>query len=72
MVLLEDLDRAFPKTGVTKSRVSLQQLLNNLDGVGTGEGVIVVATLTNHDSRPGDPPKTWPLRPRCAFPKSEC
>jgi hypothetical protein len=44
MVLLEDLDRAFPKTGVTKSRVSLQQLLNNLDGVGTGEGVIVVAT----------------------------
>ena len=44
MVLLEDLDRAFPKTGVTKSRVSLQQLLNNLDGGGTGEGVIVVAT----------------------------
>jgi hypothetical protein len=38
MVLLEDLDRAFPKTGETKSRISLQQLLNNLDGVGTGEG----------------------------------
>jgi hypothetical protein len=44
MVLLEDLDRAFPKTGESKSRISLQQLLNNLDGVGTGEGVIVVAT----------------------------
>ena len=44
MVLLEDLDRAFPKTGETKSRVSLQQLLNNLDGVGTGEGIVVVAT----------------------------
>ena len=44
MVLLEDLDRAFPRTGESKSRVSLQQLLNNLDGVGTGEGVIVVAT----------------------------
>ncbi len=44
MVLLEDLDRAFPRTGETKSRISLQQLLNNLDGVGTGEGVIVVAT----------------------------
>jgi ATP-dependent 26S proteasome regulatory subunit len=44
MVLLEDLDRAFPKTGETKSRISLQQLLNNLDGVGTGEGIIVVAT----------------------------
>jgi hypothetical protein len=38
MVLLEDLDRAFPKTSETKSRISLQQLLNNLDGVGTGEG----------------------------------
>jgi ATPase family associated with various cellular activities (AAA) len=44
MIVLEDLDRAFPKTGETKSRVSLQQLLNCLDGVGTGEGIIVVAT----------------------------
>ena len=44
MIILEDLDRAFPKTGETKSRVSLQQLLNCLDGVGTGEGLIVVAT----------------------------
>ena len=44
MVVLEDLDRALPKIGETKSRVSLQQLLNCLDGVGTGEGIIVVAT----------------------------
>lgn len=44
MVLLEDIDRAFPKTGETKSRISLQALLNCLDGVGTGEGIIVVAT----------------------------
>jgi AAA+ superfamily predicted ATPase len=44
MILLEDLDRAFPRTGESKSRISLQQLLNNLDGVGTGEGVVVVAT----------------------------
>jgi ATPase family associated with various cellular activities (AAA) len=44
MILPEDLDRAFPKTGETKSKVSLQQLLNCLDGVGTGEGIIVVAT----------------------------
>jgi SpoVK/Ycf46/Vps4 family AAA+-type ATPase len=44
MVVLEDLDRAFPKTGETKSRVSLQQLLNCLDGVGSGEGIIIVAT----------------------------
>jgi hypothetical protein len=32
MIVLEDLDRAFPKTGETKSRVNLQQLLNCLDG----------------------------------------
>ncbi|MBV8674283.1 MAG: ATP-binding protein [Acidobacteriaceae bacterium] len=44
MVLLEDLDRAFPKTGEALSRISLQQLLNSLDGVGSGEGIIVVAT----------------------------
>jgi ATP-dependent 26S proteasome regulatory subunit len=44
MILLEDLDRAFPKTGETKSQISMQQLLNNLDGVGTGEGIVVVAT----------------------------
>jgi hypothetical protein len=44
MVLLEDLDRAFPRTGETRSRLSLQQLLNCLDGVGSGEGIVVVAT----------------------------
>jgi SpoVK/Ycf46/Vps4 family AAA+-type ATPase len=44
LVLLEDLDRAFPKTGETRSNISLQQLLNSLDGVATGEGLIVVAT----------------------------
>jgi SpoVK/Ycf46/Vps4 family AAA+-type ATPase len=44
MVLLEDLDRAFPKTGQTRSSISVQQLLNCLDGVTTGEGIIVVAT----------------------------
>ena len=44
LVLLEDLDRAFPKTGETRSNVSVQQLLNCLDGVATGEGFIVVAT----------------------------
>jgi ATPase family associated with various cellular activities (AAA) len=44
LVLLEDLDRAFPKTGETRSNISIQQLLNCLDGVATGEGLIVVAT----------------------------
>jgi SpoVK/Ycf46/Vps4 family AAA+-type ATPase len=44
MVLFEDIDRAFPRTGESKARVSLQALLNCLDGVRTREGIIVVAT----------------------------
>src|ERR1700736_5179771 len=44
MVLLEDIDRAFPRTGQSKTEISLQQLLDCLDGVGSEEGIIVVAT----------------------------
>ena len=44
MILLEDIDRAFPRTGESKAKVSLQQLLNCLDGVATGEGIVTVAT----------------------------
>jgi ATP-dependent 26S proteasome regulatory subunit len=46
MVVLEDIDRAFPKNQMsgTKSKVSLQQLLNCLDGIGTQDGVVVAAT----------------------------
>jgi hypothetical protein len=44
LVVFEDLDRAFPKTGQTRSSISVQQLLNCLDGVATGEGLVVVAT----------------------------
>jgi SpoVK/Ycf46/Vps4 family AAA+-type ATPase len=46
MVVLEDIDRAFPRDQAsgTKSKVSLQQLLNCLDGIGTQDGVVVVAT----------------------------
>jgi SpoVK/Ycf46/Vps4 family AAA+-type ATPase len=44
LVVFEDLDRAFPKTGESRSGISVQQLLNCLDGVATGEGIIVVAT----------------------------
>jgi len=47
MILLEDIDRAFPRTGGSKSNVSLQQLLNCLDGVATGEGIITVATAND-------------------------
>jgi hypothetical protein len=44
IVLLEDIDRSFPRTGQSKSKVSLQQLLNCLDGVASGEGVVTIAT----------------------------
>ena len=53
MILLEDIDRAFPKSGESKSNISLQQLLNCLDGVGTGNGVVVVASA--NDARLLDP-----------------
>lgn len=44
MVLLEDIDRVFPKVGESRSKISLQHLLNCLDGVATQEGIMVVAT----------------------------
>jgi hypothetical protein len=49
LVILEDLDRAFPTEGKrTKERtVSFQTLLNCLDGVGSQDGVIVVATAND-------------------------
>lgn len=49
MVILEDLDRAFPSEGKrTKERtVSFQTLLNLLDGVATRDGIIVVATAND-------------------------
>jgi hypothetical protein len=49
LVILEDLDRAFPMEGKrTKERtVSFQTLLNCLDGVGTQDGIIVVATAND-------------------------
>lgn len=47
IILLEDIDRAFPKTGESKSNISLQQLLNCLDGIATGDGIVVVATAND-------------------------
>ena len=49
LVILEDLDRAFPMEGKrTQERaVSFQTLLNCLDGVGTRDGIIVVATAND-------------------------
>jgi hypothetical protein len=47
MILFEDLDRAFPREGEPGSRVSLQHLLNCLDGVSSGDGIVVVATAND-------------------------
>lgn len=49
LIVLEDIDRAFSKgaTQLAPTRVSLSSLLNCLDGVGTQEGVIVVATAND-------------------------
>lgn len=51
LIVLEDIDRAFPRTpsSVTSSKISLPQLLNCLDGLGTQEGVVVVATANDPD-----------------------
>jgi ATP-dependent 26S proteasome regulatory subunit len=51
IIVMEDIDRAFPKTRTTpECNVSLQQLLNCLDGVGTQDGVVVVATANDPSS----------------------
>lgn len=49
LVVLEDIDRAFPQTPsqLAPTRVSLSHLLNCLDGLGTQEGVVVVATAND-------------------------
>jgi hypothetical protein len=47
IILFEDIDRAFPRTGNSKSKISLQQLLNCLDGVATGEGIMTVSTAND-------------------------
>jgi hypothetical protein len=49
LIILEDLDRAFPTEGkqTRERKVSFQTLLNCLDGVGSQDGVIVVATANN-------------------------
>ena len=49
IIVLEDLDRCFPveKEKEQECHISLQQLLNHLDGVGNQDGIIVVATANN-------------------------
>lgn len=49
LVILEDLDRVFPRDGPRKEevKVSLSGLLNSLDGIVVQEGLIVAATANN-------------------------
>ena len=44
VILLEDLDRAFPRSGGSSSKISMQTLLNCLHGISTAPGVITIAT----------------------------
>lgn len=50
LLLLEDLDRAFPKGANQTSQVSLEQLLNSLDGVTTNDGLITIATANEPEN----------------------
>jgi hypothetical protein len=49
LVVIEDIDRAFPRlpSASLRCKVSLQQLLNCLDGVDSQDGVVVVATAND-------------------------
>jgi hypothetical protein len=49
LVVIEDIDRAFPRlpSSGLRCKVSLQQLLNCLDGLDSQDGVVVVATAND-------------------------
>jgi hypothetical protein len=49
LVVIEDIDRAFPRvpSSEVRCKVSLQQLLNCLDGIDSQDGVILVATAND-------------------------
>jgi hypothetical protein len=49
LIVIEDIDRAFPRapSSEVRCKVSLQQLLNCLDGIDSQDGVIVVATAND-------------------------
>jgi SpoVK/Ycf46/Vps4 family AAA+-type ATPase len=49
LVILEDLDRIFPRDGLRDAtrQNTFQALLNNLDGIGTYDGLIVVGTAND-------------------------
>lgn len=75
LVIFEDLDRLYGKTdtGDNRTEITLQHLLNCLDGLAEYEGVIVVATANDPTAldpailrRPGRFDRTVPFRPPTA------
>ena len=50
LLIFEDLDRAFVGTNDQRPKITLQHFLNCLDGVGTQDGLIVVATANDPSS----------------------
>ena len=75
LVLFEDLDRLYGQTirGDNRTRITLQHLLNCLDGLAQPEGVIVVATANDATAldaailrRPGRFDRVVPFRPPAA------
>lgn len=72
LVIFEDLDGLYGKgaAGENRTQITLQHLLNCLDGLGSQEGVIVVATANDPTSldpaimrRPGCFDRLVPFRP---------
>lgn len=75
LVLFEDLDRLYGQTTTrdNRTRITLQHLLNCLDGLAQHEGVIVVATANDPTAldpailrRPGRFDRVVPFRPPAA------
>lgn len=80
LVLFEDLDRLYGQTMTrdNRTRITLQHLLNCLDGLAQHEGVIVVATANDPTAldpailrRPGRFDRAVPFRPPAASLRQE-
>jgi SpoVK/Ycf46/Vps4 family AAA+-type ATPase len=80
LVIFEDLDRLYGKTdtGDNRTKITLQHLLNCLDGLAEYEGVIVVATANDPTAldpailrRPGRFDRVVPFRPPAASLRQE-
>jgi len=75
LIILEDLERLYGNEddGQNRTRITLQHLLNCLDGVGSKDGIVVVATANHPDrldrailNRPGRFDRVVPFHPPSA------